>query len=379
MAMTSARPFRLGFIMARPTQFEAPFFKFISSDESVRTKVLYLYGRKHSNYDPEIEREVSWGFDLYEGYDHAEMPASGWFKWLLNSVTRNNFDVVIINGYYSLPLLTAALIARMRGIRVALRLDAVEFEAGEVRNSIRRSAKRILYRLYDHFFAVSSLTMSLLRRLGISPGRVSYFTYAVDVDSLRRSASAGRLNREELRARYQIPSHAKVVLAVSKLSPRETPWDLLHVFQRTILPDTVLLVAGDGPDRDAIEQFVSESLRGRAFLAGYIPYPELPLLYAIVDLYVHAASNEPWGVSVAEAMACGLPVIASSRVGSGYDLISEGQNGFRYESGNVNDLAEKLDLALRLNRDDVAKKNLEILSAWDYRASWNNILKFCSM
>ena len=42
--------------------------------------------------------------------------------------------------------------------------------------------------------------------------------------------------------------------------------------------------------------------------AGYVHFSQLPVYYSIANVFVHDSHNEPWGVSVQEAIACGLPV-----------------------------------------------------------------------
>src|SRR6185295_16395131 len=104
-----------------------------------------------------------------------------------------------------------------------------------------------------------------------------------------------------------------------------------------------------------------------------VPYPDLPALYGAADLFVHPAREERWGVSVAEALACGLPVVASSRVGAAYDLVRPGENGFTYEAGDGDGLAQRIEAALRLDPAAVAATSAEILARWDYAATWRSI------
>ena len=113
---------------------------------------------------------------------------------------------------------------------------------------------------------------------------------------------------------------------------------------------------------------------GRAAFLGYVPYGELPALYAAADLFVHPAREERWGVSVAEALACGLPVVASTRVGAGYDLLAAGANGWLYPAGDAAELARRIRQALALDRQAVGAASREVLARWDYAASWHHLL-----
>ena len=81
-----------------------------------------------------------------------------------------------------------------------------------------------------------------------------------------------------------------------------------------------------------LKNYANKNLPKQVTFAGYVKYPELPKYYGISNLFVHISNNEPWGVSVQEAMATGLPIITSEFVGSSVDLIENGKNGFTYKS-----------------------------------------------
>jgi glycosyltransferase involved in cell wall biosynthesis len=169
-----------------------------------------------------------------------------------------------------------------------------------------------------------------------------------------------------------VPAEARVILGLAKFNEREAPWDLLRAFSRVQDPDVWLVLAGDGPARPALDGFARQLSRVR--FPGYVPYPDLPTLYAASDLFVHAAREERWGVSVQEALACGLPVVASSRVGAGYDLIEVGSNGFVYPAGDDAMLAHRIGEALALDRARARERSADILDRWDYASTWSNLL-----
>jgi glycosyltransferase involved in cell wall biosynthesis len=368
---------KIAFVVERPTQFEVPFYRYAAADSANHLRVIYTDPRLDAPvFDPELGRAVDWGFDLLGGYDHAVCPPRRRFRWLAREMRRELYDLVIINGYTQAAYLLAAALARRAGSPAALRLESVLFATPPP----RARAKRLLFdaflkRAFRLFLGTGSLTLDYLRFFGVPAERTALFPYAIDVEGFRCRAARALPRRTEIRARFGLPAGARVLLSLAKLHPREAPWDLLRAFARSQDPEVWLALAGDGPSRPGLEAFARErGLRRVAFL-GYVPYPQLPELYAAADLFIHPAREERWGVSVAEAMACGLPVITSSRVGAARDLIVAGENGFTYEAGDDAGLCRRIGEALRLRPAAVSERNRAILAGWDYAATWRNLLE----
>jgi len=362
-----------------------PFYRHAALDPENHLRVIYTDPRfGEETLDPELGRTVSWGFPLLGGYEHAVCPAPSGGQsrsaWLARELRREPLDLVIINGYTQKPYLLAALAARRAGIATGLRLDSVLWDS----RPPRAFAKKILFtfglqRLFDLFFGVGTLTLDYLRFFGVPAERTALFPYAVDVEDFRSRSALSPEERAAVRGGLGIPRDAKLLLAVTKLSPREAPWDLLRAFSRGGTPDRWLVIAGDGPARAELEAFArSQAGGGRVIFPGYVPYPDLPALYAAADLFLHPVAEERWGVSVAEALACGLPVITSSRVGAARDLIAAGRNGFTYPAGDDAALAARIEEALRLDPAAVRAENRAILSRWDYAATWRGLLEAAS-
>jgi glycosyltransferase involved in cell wall biosynthesis len=364
---------KIVFLVERPTQFEAPFYRFAARDARHELRVLYTgAGVGEAVFDPELGQPVSWGIDLLGGYPHEVCPPADAARWLGERLRPEKCDLAIINGYTQPLYRLGARVAKRAGCSTALRLDSVLWGGSPLRNL----AKRLLFathmkRTYDLFLGVGSLTLAYLRAFGVPPGRTGLFPYAVDVEDFHSRSRLSPPEREAWRERLGVPADARVILSLAKLNGREAPWDLLRAFTRLDRRDAWLVLAGDGSERAALEGQAGARVR----FPGYIPYPELPGLYAAADLFVHPAREERWGVSVQEALACGLPVVASSRVGAAFDLVEPGGNGFLYEAGDEAELAGRIAAALALPAERVREASGKILALWDYAAVWRGLLE----
>jgi glycosyltransferase involved in cell wall biosynthesis len=119
-------------------------------------------------------------------------------------------------------------------------------------------------------------------------------------------------HRADLRQRFGWPSEMLVLLAVAMMRPPDklASYGVLAEAMRALSDrDWRLLLVGDGEARSAVERLFAP-LADRVAFAGAQPTEALPALYTAADLYVWPAINEAYGVSLLEAQAAGLPVIA---------------------------------------------------------------------
>lgn len=143
------------------------------------------------------------------------------------------------------------------------------------------------------------------------------------------------------------------------------------------IPNAKLLIAGDGPERERIETYISEhKLDGRITLLGYQNQDSIHK-YITNSRFVVIPSicNENCPYSVLEAMEIGKPIVAS-RIGGIPELIADGENGYLYKADDINELKEKL--MLMLDNDDkvnrFAQKSRELYESYYSPNSYYNEL-----
>jgi len=371
-------PKRIGIIIGHPTQFEGPLFQYITRANTVDLEVIYYNSKRMNNvYDPELKMDLNWGIDLLSGYKYFVVSETKKFLWLKNKFKNGSYDLLIINGYNRLALLYAIILGKIYCKSISLRLDTVEFtKKNPFKKFIKKLFYKILNQIFDHFFAIGSFTKKFLYSVGIPDHRISIFSYVVDNDFFKNKSKLTEDEKRRLKEKLNIPENVKVIISVTKFSDREAPWDLLKSFNLIKDSDIHLLLVGDGPEKRKLEEYASNNLKLHVTFTGYIKYTELPKYYGISDLFVHTPQSEPWGVSVQEALAAGLPVITSELVGSSVDMIKEGKNGFIYKSQNIPELKEKLLNALTLHKMEVKRMNDIILENWSYTSTLNSLLNF---
>jgi glycosyltransferase involved in cell wall biosynthesis len=114
------------------------------------------------------------------------------------------------------------------------------------------------------------------------------------------------------------------------LGPEKNLTFLIRAFAgvASAFPEPRLLVVGEGPERDTLEdQVLHSGLRGRVAFTGLIDYSELPRYLAMADAFVTASVTEVHPLSVIEAMASGLPVLGIVSPGI-EDTVEDGRTGY---------------------------------------------------
>ncbi len=131
------------------------------------------------------------------------------------------------------------------------------------------------------------------------------------------------------------------LLFVGRLHPRKgfpTAVAAFEILARD-RPDLGLVVAGDGAERDAA-RLLGPELRSRVRMLGSVPHDRLPSIYAACDLYIGpAAGGESFGYVLLEAMAAGLPVVASDIPGY-REVVHDGEEGLLVPPGDATAMAD---------------------------------------
>ncbi len=230
---------------------------------------------------------------------------------------------------------------------------------------------------YDTWHPVGTLARQYFEKIAKKKKPTFLFPYNVDNDWFEVESTKHRLNRDVIRSEMGFSSRDFIVLGILKWNDREDPITLIDAFAKlnNQYPNSGLILVGDGPLYEAVYRkanFIGNSV----FLPGYAPYSDLPKYYAISNVFVHPAINEPWGVSVNEAMACGIPVIASEGVGAGTDLITEWKTGAIFSNRDSNSLTEKLSQIVT-NQEllfNMGKSAKQKISQWTYEQTYQELL-----
>jgi glycosyltransferase involved in cell wall biosynthesis len=155
------------------------------------------------------------------------------------------------------------------------------------------------------------------------------------------------------RAQYAIPDQVPLVGIVGRLVPIKNHDLFLHAARRVLeqLPDVYFAIVGDGERRAELEGLVAQlDITDHVRFTGWISDP-LPV-YAALDVLVLCSKNEGLPVSLIEAMAAGVPIVATA-VGGVIDLLESGRLGAIVPSGDAEALSSAILKALN---DPVTQK-----------------------
>jgi glycosyltransferase involved in cell wall biosynthesis len=142
---------------------------------------------------------------------------------------------------------------------------------------------------------------------------------------------------------------APVVLVAQRLEPEKHSRDAIDAWQASGLADEgwQLWIAGDGSERASLESIVERRAHAAVRFLGY--RPDLRELRRTVGIFLATAPAEPFGLSVAEAMAAGLPVVAAG-AGGHHETVGAARADLLYPPGDT----EACGLLLRRLADDLA-------------------------
>lgn len=284
-------------------------------------------------------------------------PRTAWGKWAFSPALavelvrrRETHAAVICTDFRAIGV--AALLARGRtGHAVILQAQTEGvISAGRPRAWLAKAGLAApwlvdallwpIVRLYDGGDAYPCISRRIEHETvaaGIARARIHYLPNPVDT---RRFTPPSPEAKAALRAAAGIPADAKVAIVVGRLSREKGQLEALAAWAECTVPNGLLLLVG--PDMvghpwdtgPAARAFVAHrGLQSRVRFTGGVPAASVVDWLRLADVAVQPSHFEAFGTAAIEAMAAGLPVIASD-VGGLRDFVEPGVNGLRVPVAN---------------------------------------------
>ena len=246
---------------------------------------------------------------------------------------------LLVQEYDRSHLAAGFLAARAVCDRTAFRV-LPNFDSWSDRRWWREAGKHAVFKAVDGAKVPGPDGRRLAERYGLDSSRIHEVTQTIDVDAFGRACRVPEPRRA--RGRAELGLGGCVFVYVGRLWTGKGLDDLLAAY-RTITGaarDVSLLLVGDGPD-EARYRSAASALPRVAF-AGFVQARDLPEIYALADALVFPTLGDPNGLVIEEAMAAGLPVIATMAAGDVRNRVPDGEAGFLVQPNSPAQLAEAM-------------------------------------
>jgi glycosyltransferase involved in cell wall biosynthesis len=257
-----------------------------------------------------------------------------WVYRLRQLVRTSHIDVVHAHS----PALASCARLALRTCRPRPALVYTEHNRWPSYRAATRVANRATIGLDDATIAVSDDVRASMGRAG---DKTQVLTHGVDVDRIR----AQRAERGAVRAELGVPIGETLVVTVANLRAGKAYGDLLTAARQVldIGEPFVFVAAGQGPQESELRALHDHLGLGDRFrFLGYVE--NASRLTAAADLFVLASVHEGLPVAVMEALALGVPVVAT-RAGGVPELVESGSSGLLVEPGHPDQLAAAIRAA----------------------------------
>ena len=316
-----------------PVQYMSPLLQRMAGHPRLdmsRTAYCRLRGAK-AGVDPEFGAKIQWDIPLLDGYDWVEIPnkgtdSEGFFGlynpglWKLVRRRKIRRRLLLYHWLHPRLFLDHLSCQQALSLRFLFGTDATSLaprDSSRWKGPVTSAFWPLLYRLASQVVAPSSGTCDLMRSLGIPTQHVTRVPFVVDNDWW--IAQSRLVDRDAVRASWGARPDSSVILFCAKLQPWKRPLDLLQAFAQAKLANSLLVFAGEGPLREALQ---SEAARlgcdDKVRFLGFVNQSQLPACYSRRrPAPVSSPPNtNPSACVVNEAMLCGC-IARGQRPGGG--------------------------------------------------------------
>ena len=351
-----------------PSPYRVDFFNELA--KHCELKVIY--------YNAEISERPTWKYKEEDhNYEHFvlfrnenKVQIKGFFK--LRKLLKTHQDHIIVVGGYARPVEIAAIAwLKLHRRPFVLNTDGGFYQG----DGIKLKLKKWLVQSAEFYLANGTIAAKTLQQYGAKPDNI--YNYHFSSIFKREITIPAKDARNELRKQLQLPQNAKIVITIGRYIPLkgfELVIKALHLLKE---PNTYLYMLGEGPQRKTYEQLITRfDLKDKVILTGEKQKNKVLEFCRAADcMILPTLSSDVWGLVVNEAMSCGLPVIASDRVGAAFDMINQSETGYITPAGDERAIAQAIK---KINAPEMGNKIIKMAEKYTIEEMVNDHLNLFS-
>ena len=356
---------KLAIISSHPIQYNAPLFALLAKEDNIDLKVFYTWGVDsiEEKYDPDFQQNIQWDIPLLEGYQYqflentSKDPGSHHFKGIINpelnqEIEKWGADIVWVWGW--------AFDSHLKALRyfkgkkeVWFRGDSTlldESKGFNLKKILRRVFLTWVYRHIDKAFYVGTHNKAYFIKHGLKETQLVYAPHAIDNDRFADPTGEYSKKAKEIRTKLGVSENKKLLLFVGKFEPNKNLISLVKLLNDK---EINLLLVGNGPQEKELKEIASRNIY-------FLPFQNqtmLPIIYQMGDALILYSKSETWGLVLNEALACGIPIIATKSCGAAADL-TKSKNGLLLDE---NFSENHIDLILKFIKNTLAWLNSHLV------------------
>jgi len=284
---------------------------------------------------------------------------------IVKELFLNRPHVLVLGGYFDATMWLAFAVGLILKIPVIFWTEGTK-EPQSILGAMTRSLRILFLKKSSAVVVPGRLSRNYVISLGADTRNVFVAPNAIENELFVNASYKYRLHNEELKARLGYKSKV-VILYVGRLHKEKGVTFLLEAFGKlkSEIDDIALVIVGYGELYNTLHKLCQEKKINDVVFAGAIlDYKQLIEYYSMADIFVLPTLGDVWGFVINEAMACGLPVVATRASQAAQEMIRSRENGYivkEADAGELFDALKKLVCDAKL-REKMGKKSKQIVT-----------------
>ncbi|MDO9045579.1 MAG: glycosyltransferase family 4 protein [Methanobacteriaceae archaeon] len=342
--------------------YRIPFFKLLKENYDVNFIFTYLEA-SNNIYDIkyfENLKELEFEFNSCNAYLASEFRFlnEGIPIGLIKYLFFTNYDIIVDN-LQSLKVLISYAASKIRKKPLIIWSEGWNIPNNVFMDKLKIRFAKLILNNSNFVLVPGTKHAEYISNLGIDRKKIVIMPNVSMIDNTNLE------DIDTIKKKYGI-LEKDIILYVGRLIRRKGVHYLINGFStlKKENKDSVLFIIGNGPCKEYLKELTEKlSISDSVFFLDFIKNDELPSYYNASSVCVIPSityeTNEPWGLVVNEAMQFQNPIIATEAVGSAYDLVQNGKNGFLIPERDENAIYESLK---RIIDDKELKKKMGLES-----------------